>query len=127
MLEPKTMQGYASKLRRIGRVIVTIDGPAGTGKSTVACKLAVALGLEFLDTGAMYRAASAITIDQNLDLTHEDTIAERVREADLRFDWVADPPELYAFGESINHRLRDDDVTKLVSRVSAIRDRKSVV
>jgi len=84
MLEPKTMQGYASKLRRIGRVIVTIDGPAGTGKSTVACKLAVALGLEFLDTGAMYRAASAITIDQNLDLTHEDTIAERVREADRK-------------------------------------------
>ena len=45
------------------RVIITIDGPAGTGKSTVAHKLANRLGLDFLDTGAMYRAAALIALE----------------------------------------------------------------
>ena len=45
-------------------IIITIDGPAGTGKSTVARLLAERLGLDFLDTGAMYRAATAIVIDR---------------------------------------------------------------
>lgn len=44
-------------------IIITIDGPAGTGKSSVARALASRLGLDFLDTGAMYRAAAAIVID----------------------------------------------------------------
>ena len=43
-------------------LIITIDGPAGTGKSSVAHMLAVRLGLEFLDTGAMYRAAALLAI-----------------------------------------------------------------
>ena len=47
-------------------IIVTIDGPAGTGKSTVARMLAKRLGLDFLDTGAMYRAATAIYLDSKL-------------------------------------------------------------
>src|ERR1043166_7200589 len=50
------------------RLIITIDGPAGTGKSTVARALAHRLGLDFLDTGAMYRAATAIAIDSGLDI-----------------------------------------------------------
>lgn len=45
-------------------VIVTMDGPAGTGKSSVAWKLAQRLGLEVLDTGAMYRAAAVIALDE---------------------------------------------------------------
>ena len=47
--------------------IVTIDGPAGTGKSTVANSLAKRLGLEFLDTGAMYRAAALEALDLGID------------------------------------------------------------
>ncbi len=48
-------------------VIITIDGPAGTGKSTVAHQLAACLGLDFLDTGAMYRAAALVAIEQGID------------------------------------------------------------
>src|SRR5437867_2567067 len=48
------------------RLIITIDGPAGTGKSTVARALAHRLGLDFLDTGAMYRAAAAIALDAGI-------------------------------------------------------------
>jgi len=122
MLETKHMTTHANRIGRAGRVIITIDGPAGTGKSTVARQLSEVLGLEFLDTGAMYRAASALAIDEELDPDDHELIAERVREADMRFDWVASPPELYAFGASISHRLRDDDVTRTVSAISAIRE-----
>lgn len=102
------------------RLIVTIDGPAGTGKSTVARHLALRLGVDFLDTGAMYRAATALAIDAEADLTDAEQIAELVRDADLCFVWQDDPPTLLAHGRSIMHRLRDPDVSGKVSPVSAL-------
>jgi len=100
-------------------LIVTIDGPAGTGKSTVARELARRLGLDFLDTGAMYRAATAIAIDLGIELTDAETIADLVRRANLSFDWNAEPPALHAFGKSIMHRLRAEDVDAGVSPVAS--------
>lgn len=103
-----------------GPLIIAIDGPAGTGKSSVARDLAAELGLEFLDTGAMYRAATALALDRGLSTTNENGIAELVRQADLHFDWTTDPPTLMAFGRSIMHRLRDADVAAYVSPVSSL-------
>ena len=102
------------------RLIVTIDGPAGTGKSSVARELALALGLEFLDTGAMYRAATALGLDRRIPLDDERALAEAIRESDLHFNWSTDPPTLLAFGDAITHRLRDADVTRWVSPVSEL-------
>lgn len=102
------------------RLIITIDGPAGTGKSTVARRLARRLGLEFLDTGAMYRAAAAIAIDGKVSLSNESEVVRLTREADLHFDWTTDPPTLRAHGRSIMHRLRDADVSAAVSPVSGL-------
>jgi cytidylate kinase len=105
------------------RLIITIDGPAGTGKSTVARALAHRLGLDLLDTGAMYRAAAAIAIENGIDPTDHASHARLVSEVekhDLHFDFDNDPPTLLCRGESIMHRLRDADVTKLVSPVAAI-------
>lgn len=105
-------------------VIVTIDGPAGTGKSTVARTLAARLGLDFLDTGAMYRAAAAIVIDHGLvgelERGEHGRILERVVDADLHFDWQTDPPAMLAWLRPVDHRLRDDDVSRVVSRVAAV-------
>ncbi len=102
------------------RLVVTIDGPAGTGKSSVARALAHTLGLDFLDTGAMYRAAAAIAIDRNIDLRDHDSIVGVVAEADLHFDWTADPPTILAWLEPIDARIRDEDVTGIVSEIAAI-------
>jgi len=101
-------------------VIVTIDGPAGTGKSSVAQQLAESLGLEFLDTGAMYRAAALLVIENSLSLDAPDDIARLVRDADIHFDWNTTPPTLYAAGAPKHDRLRDADVSALVSPVSQL-------
>ncbi len=101
-------------------IIITIDGPAGTGKSSVARQLAKRLGLDFLDTGAMYRAAAAIAIDHGIGLDQPERLVAKVVDADLHFDWSQDPPAMLAFGRSINSRIRDLDVTAIVSPVAAI-------
>ncbi|HZW09066.1 MAG TPA: (d)CMP kinase [Phycisphaerales bacterium] len=100
--------------------IITIDGPAGTGKSSVARELAARIGLDFLDTGAMYRAAAAIVIDHGIDRADADAIVARVAEADLHFDWRADPPTILAWNSPIARRIRDADVTAIVSPIASI-------
>ncbi|GAB4385847.1 MAG: (d)CMP kinase [Phycisphaerales bacterium] len=101
-------------------IIITIDGPAGTGKSTIARLLAKRLGLDFLDTGAMYRAATAICIDHGIDPDDVDRLCAVVADADLHFDWTKDPPAMLAWLKPIDARIRDADVTALVSRIAAI-------
>jgi CMP/dCMP kinase len=102
------------------RTIITIDGPAGTGKSSVARELARRLGLDFLDTGAMYRAATAIAIDRGIGPDEQERLVAVVAEADLHFDWGTDPPAMLAWNEPVGERIRDADVNALVSEVSAI-------
>lgn len=101
-------------------IIITIDGPAGTGKSTVARTLAKRLGLDFLDTGAMYRAAAAIMIDHEIPIDEPGELVSKVIGADLHFDWTADPPMILAWDAPIDHRIRSEDVTAVVSDVAAI-------
>jgi cytidylate kinase len=100
--------------------IITIDGPAGTGKSSVARELAARIGLDFLDTGAMYRAAAAIVIDCGIDRADAGAIVARVAEADLHFDWATDPPTMLAWNRPIDRRIRDADVTAIVSPIAGI-------
>jgi len=101
------------------RVIITIDGPAGTGKSTVAYLLATRLGLEFLDTGAMYRAAALIAIERGIEPTDGGRLAVTVAEADMHFDWTLSPPRLLVGQRDVNNRIRDLDVSAIVSIVAA--------
>ncbi|MBC8106800.1 MAG: (d)CMP kinase [Anaerolineae bacterium] len=101
-------------------IIITIDGPAGTGKSSVARVLAKRLGLEFLDTGAMYRAAAALALDKGLSPANADAIVDEVAATDMHFDWTTDPPTLYCGGKSVMQRLRDVDVTAIVSPIAGI-------
>jgi CMP/dCMP kinase len=108
-----------------GPIIITIDGPAGTGKSTVARSLAKRLRVDFLDTGAMYRAAAALEIDRRV--TSYPALVDLVKQANIRFNWKADPPDILAFGKSLGSRIRDKDVTARVSPVSAIHDLRELM
>jgi cytidylate kinase len=102
-------------------IVVTIDGPAGTGKSSVARSLAERLGLDFLDTGAMYRAAALVAIERKIDYKNDPQgVVREVAAADIKFDWTKRPPCILAWGRPVNERIRDDDVEEIVSPVSAI-------
>lgn len=101
-------------------IIITIDGPAGTGKSTVARMLAQKLGLDFLDTGAMYRAAAAIMLDREYEKDQIGELVSTVIGADLHFDWSQDPPTILAWDTPIDHRIRAQEVTDLVSFVATL-------
>lgn len=102
------------------KLIITIDGPAGTGKSSVARALARRLGMDFLDTGAMYRAAALIAIEAGIPLDDPARIVIAVRSQDMRFDFSIDPPELLCSGRSVMERIRTQEVTGIVSPIAAI-------
>lgn len=103
------------------RLIVTLDGPAGSGKSTVARRLAQRLGLDFLDTGAMYRGITTKALDRGIDIENEGyAVVELARNAKIHFDWATDPPALYINDVNVTPRLRDRDVVAAVSDVAAM-------
>lgn len=101
-----------------GQVIITIDGPAGTGKSSVAHALAERLGLEFLDTGAMYRAAALVSIERSIDPEDGAALARAIDAMDLHFDWTGNPPRLMLGDREISDRIRNLDVSERVSIVA---------
>jgi len=103
------------------RLIVTLDGPAGSGKSTVARRLAARLNVDFLDTGAMYRGLTAMALARGIDIdTEAYAVVELARHRPLNFDWSADPPRLWVGDTDVTDRLRDHDVTQHVSDVAAM-------
>lgn len=118
---------YESVMTTPAAVTITIDGPAGTGKSTTARLLARRLGLDFLDTGAMYRAAAVIGIDRQLPLSDGSQVALAVEQAGLQFDWTSDPPRMLITRprpRDITQRLREADVTlgsSIVARSPEVR------
>lgn len=88
-------------------MIVTIDGPAGAGKSTAARELAARLGFQFLDTGAMYRAVTWACLDRKIDLTDERTVAETARRLDLRLE----AERVFVDGTEVTQAIRTSEVT----------------
>lgn len=96
--------------------VVAIDGPAGAGKSTIARRLAQALGLEYLDTGAMYRAVTAIALRRGIDVHDETSIGplSRTIDIDVGLDNVV------ADGHDVTVFIRGPEVTAAVSTVAAM-------
>jgi cytidylate kinase len=101
-------------------MIITIDGPAGTGKSTVAREVAGRLGFDFLDTGAMYRAVALEVIRRKADLHDPRELGFIARHCRIAFDWGKRPPVLLLNNEPVAHLLRGSEVTSASSHVAAI-------
>lgn len=99
--------------------VITIDGPAGTGKSTVARRVAQALAAGFLDTGAMYRILALAVLDAGLDPTDDTAVAELLPQ--LTFDSPVNTgrQQHHLGGRDVSHEIRGADVTLAVTPVSA--------
>ncbi len=96
--------------------VVAIDGPAGSGKSTVARKLAEALELEYLDTGAMYRSVTFAALSNGIDPEDGDKVAVLARE--VRIDLRSDGSVLVD-GVDATTQIRGPEVSRSVSAVAA--------
>ena len=101
-------------------MIIAIDGPSGTGKSSVSRAVAEQLGAKYLDTGAMYRIATLHVLRGGIDPA--DTAAVIERTADLPLTISDDPADtrVYLAGEDVSAEIRGPEVTGAVSAVSAI-------
>jgi len=88
-------------------MIVTIDGPAGAGKSSAARELARRLGFRFLDTGAMYRAVTLAAKERGLDLTDADRLAQLVGEIQVELDGE----HVLLDGRDVTREIRSFDIT----------------
>jgi cytidylate kinase len=99
-------------------MVVTIDGPAGSGKSSVAQRLAKRLGWQVLDTGAMYRAAALLALRRGIDPADGERVATAVRRAEIGFDWSADPPRVLLDGEPVDEAIRTPEATRAASQVA---------
>ncbi len=110
------MQRYAGK----PGLVIAMDGPAGSGKSTAARRVAVELGLRYLDTGAMYRALTWWLHEQGIDLS--DPAAVLARMAEPRIGVGTDPgaPEITVNGQDVAGPIRSREISNAVSTVAAI-------
>jgi cytidylate kinase len=101
-------------------LVVAIDGPSGSGKSSTSRGVAERLSLDYLDTGAMYRAMTWALLHRGVDLDDPESIAAAAD--DVRLDSGTDPlsPMIEADGVDVAAPIRGDDVTAAVSQVAAV-------
>ena len=97
--------------------IITIDGPSGAVKSTVAKLIADKLGFKYLDTGAMYRAVTLYMIENQVDIKNEEEVINALNKLNIGFD---SNYRIYLDSQDITEDIRKEKVVKFVSEVSAI-------
>ena len=108
-------------------MIITIDGPAGTGKSSVAQAVAQRLGFDFLDTGAMYRAIGLEALRREADLSDQRELAFIARHSSIEFDWSRRPPGVLLKGEPVGHLLRGAEATRAASFVAVVPEIREIM
>ena len=99
--------------------VITIDGPSGTGKGTVATALAARLGFHLLDSGSLYRVLGVAVAHANIDLQDHDSIAHLARQSDIQFG-LAGPGSVALAGKDISLEIRTDLGSDMASRIGAI-------
>lgn len=101
-------------------LLVAIDGPAGTGKSSVSKGLASALGARYLDTGAMYRMVTLAVLRAGIDPEHTEAVGEVGSTVQMAVDYRPEGDRYFLAGEDVSTEIRGDEVTRAVSAVSSV-------
>jgi cytidylate kinase len=100
-------------------MIIAVDGPSGSGKSSTARGVATRLGLQYLDTGAMYRAVTWSVLERGIDPADQDAAANRARELQLAISTDPRHQTVCADGTDITEAIRDPRISESVSKVAA--------
>jgi cytidylate kinase len=101
-------------------IVIAIDGPAGAGKSTVAQKVAARLGLNYVDSGATYRAAALKVLQSDISPDDEQAVAKLIAETDIRITTEELQPHVLVDGQDVMEKLRTPEVTLAAAKVSRL-------
>ena len=103
-------------------MIIAIDGPAGSGKSTIAQAVAARLDLTYLDTGAMYRAVTLLALEKGVSLDDDDALGALALDMDIELSTgQGGAPRVCVNGRDVTERIREQSVSQKVSFVAAHR------
>ena len=92
-------------------LVIAVDGPVGSGKSTVARTLAARLGFRYLDTGAMYRAVTLKALRNGVDMDDSEALTAVARSCEVELSGSGDAPKVLLDGEDVTEAIRSRDVT----------------
>ena len=99
-------------------MIITVDGPAGSGKSTVSRIVARRLGLTYLNSGFIYRAITLLVVEDGGDFENKERVAELIASMDLRFVENEDHTRVLLGERDVTQRLKDPDITPQIFRIA---------
>ena len=121
--EEKPSSGAAG----VRRMIIAVDGPSGSGKSSVCRAAARRLGAAYLDTGAMYRAATWYCLDRHVSLHDEDAVALAVEELPLAISTDPDHQTITVGQTDVTQEIREARISENVSAVSTNRQARALL
>jgi len=102
------------------KIIVAIDGPASSGKSTTARGLAKKLGYIYIDTGAMYRACALLALQEKIDLTDYPAVCEMMGRIEIRIEFCAHGNKIFLNQNDVTGLIRQEQISRLASEISAL-------
>jgi len=100
--------------------VITIDGPGGSGKGTVAMRLAQNLGWHFLDSGALYRIVAVAAMERAIEADNEHALGELARHLDIKFSFTGDEVVILLDGNRIASKLRSEEAGVFASKIAAV-------
>jgi len=112
--------GSEANNQALNDIVIAIDGPAGTGKSSVSRGLAQALGARYLDTGAMYRMVTLAALRAGIDPANANAIGQIGWTVKMSVDYSPDVIHYRLAGEEVSAEIPGDEVTRAVSAVSSV-------
>lgn len=99
---------------------IAIDGPAGSGKSTVARLVAKKLGFVYVDTGAMYRTVGLYCVENSIDLENMDEVKKALQKVNIELKYDEGVQHIYLNGEDVSSAIRVQRIAEYASKVAAI-------